>query len=130
MLNHDRPSPSSVGDGLDAAALAQLRELDPTGANRLLERVVQAFDASLARLLPQLQQAGMSGNLASARLVAHTLKSSAASLGALQLSRQCAELENQIRGDAVAGLDAQIQAIVGEAARVKHALARLVEEAP
>ncbi len=61
MLNHDRPSPSSVGDGLDAAALAQLRELDPTGANRLLERVVQAFDASLARLLPQLQQAGMSG---------------------------------------------------------------------
>lgn len=127
MLSRDRHSADSAGpDILDAAALAQLRDLDPSGANRLLERVVQAFDASSARLLPQLEQAGADADLRAARHAVHTLKSSSASLGALRLSRLCAELEQQIRSDAVVELDAQIVAIVAEAARVKTALARLV----
>ena len=46
----------SAGSVLDAEALQRLSELDPTGANRLLERVFQAFEASALRLLPQMHE--------------------------------------------------------------------------
>lgn len=127
MLSADAVPTGDDAEVLDAAALAQLRELDPTGANRLIERVVQAFDVSTSRLLPQLHDAGGSGDLAAARHASHTLKSSSASLGALRLSRLCAELEHQIRSDAVVGLQAQADAILSEAERVRAALSRLVE---
>jgi HPt (histidine-containing phosphotransfer) domain-containing protein len=127
MLSHEQAPTDAAGpDMLDATALAQLRELDPSGANRLLERVVQAFDTSTARLLPQLEQAGADADLVTARHAVHTLKSSSASLGALRLSRLCAELEQQIRSDSIVALESQIVAIVAEAALVKVALARLV----
>lgn len=132
MLSRD-PAPAPAGGGgtdkpdvLDAAALAQLRSLDPDGTNRLLERVVKAFDTSTARLLPQLRQAGENGDLESARVAAHTLKSASGSIGALQLSRQCAALELQIRSQAVVGLTTQVDSIIAEAGRVRVALAALV----
>jgi HPt (histidine-containing phosphotransfer) domain-containing protein len=82
---------------LDPAALARLTELDPTGANRLLERVLQAFQTSVARLRPQAETARQSGDRPALRLVAHTLKSSSASIGALRLSQLCAQIESLIR---------------------------------
>lgn len=42
---------------LDPEAVRRLRELDPTGGNKLLERVVNAFSNSLDRLLPDLVRA-------------------------------------------------------------------------
>jgi len=89
---------------LDAVALARLSELDPTGENRLLERVLHAFQGSVARLRPQLDEARRAGNHTQIRLVVHTLKSSSASIGALQLSQLCAQVEAAIRLDATADL--------------------------
>ena len=42
---------------LDPEAIRRLRELDPSGGNKLLERVVNAFSNSLERLLPDLARA-------------------------------------------------------------------------
>ena len=84
---------------LDRAALARLTELDPTGANKLLERVLQAFQTSVARLRPQAEAARHNGDRSALRLVAHTLKSSSASIGALRLSALCAQIESIIRQD-------------------------------
>lgn len=89
---------------LDAASLGRLTELDPTGENRLLERVLQAFQVSVARLCPQLAAARQCGDRAPIRLVVHTLKSSSASIGALRLSQQCAQIETAIRLEADADL--------------------------
>ncbi|MDP9043606.1 MAG: Hpt domain-containing protein [Pseudomonadota bacterium] len=89
---------------LDAVALARLVELDPTGRNQLLERVLQAFQTSVARLRPQLDAARLVGERAAIRLVAHTLKSSSASIGALRLSQLCAQVETAIRLDPDADL--------------------------
>ncbi|HJV96576.1 MAG TPA: response regulator, partial [Albitalea sp.] len=47
----------SDGLVLDAGALARLRELDPSGENKLLARVVKAFETSAARLVPQIMEA-------------------------------------------------------------------------
>lgn len=114
---------------LDAAAVAGLRELDPHGLNRLLERVVRAFQNSLDRLMPQLGEAQSKRDLAGIRHVAHTLKSSSASIGALQLSALCGELEAAIRGDALQDLDERIDALRSEAENVRPALVQLLPNA-
>ena len=78
---------------LDEEALTRLRELDPNGQNHLLERVLRAFETSLVRLAPQMREARQRSDMAAIRHIAHTVKSSAASVGALRLSRLCAEIE-------------------------------------
>jgi HPt (histidine-containing phosphotransfer) domain-containing protein len=90
---------------LDPAALARLTELDPSGANRLLERVLKAFQTSVARLRPQAEAARHNGDRTALRLVAHTLKSSSASIGALRLSQLCAQIETIIRQDTQENLE-------------------------
>lgn len=96
---------------LDAGALARLTELDPTGENHLVERVLQAFRASVARLRPQLDAARQAGDRNAIRLVVHTLKSSSASIGALSLSQLCAQIETVIRVDPTADLTAPLAAL-------------------
>jgi HPt (histidine-containing phosphotransfer) domain-containing protein len=91
--------------GLDGGALARLVELDPTGRSRLVERVLEAFRASVARLRPQLEAARRGGDRPTIRLVAHTLKSSSASIGAPALSLVCARIEAALRVDAEPGVD-------------------------
>ena len=89
---------------LDEDALQRLRELDPGGRNRLLERVLLAFEASVLRLAPQLAEARRRDDMQGIRHVVHTLKSSSASIGALRLSRLCAEIEALLRQEAPPGL--------------------------
>ena len=121
------PGASNHGEvaTLDAQALAGLRELDPTGANRLLERVVKAYQDSLDRLVPQLLEARSKSDATGLRHVAHTLKSSSASIGALHLSSLCAALETAVRNGASEGLDAGVDALCSEVQRVRPALEQL-----
>lgn len=88
----------------DEEALKRLRELDPSGQNHLVERVLRAFESSLLRLAPQLREARRHGDMTAIRHVAHTLKSSAASVGALRLARLCAEIEAGARQEACAAM--------------------------
>ena len=137
MLNkHLRPhapaeaegTPAGAAPALDAAALARLTELDPNGANRLLERVLKAFEASAARLRPQLDAARAGGDRATVRLVAHTLKSSSASIGALQLSQLCAQVETAIRLDTEEDLEPGLDALDAALAGALQAIAALLKE--
>ncbi len=96
---------------LDDAALQRLRDLDPTGKNHLLERVMAAFESSALRMSTQLLEARKTDDVESIRLVAHTLKSSAASIGALELSRLCAGIEAQVRSAELADLAGRLDAV-------------------
>lgn len=82
---------------LDPASVQRLRELDPGGAHGLLERVLDTFVESLVRHVDELRAARAGADRAGMRHVAHTLKSSAASVGALELSRWCADVERGLR---------------------------------
>ncbi len=113
---------------LDAAALARLSDLDPNGTNRLLERVLHAFEASVARLRPQLDAARASDDRATIRLVAHTLKSSSASIGAMQLSQLCAQVEAAIRVDSGESLVPQLDALDAALGGALQAIAALLKE--
>jgi HPt (histidine-containing phosphotransfer) domain-containing protein len=110
---------------LDAQALAGLSTLDPTGANRLVQRVLSTYQASLGKLMRQMSDARGNADHAGIRLAAHTLKSSSASIGALELSRLCSAVEQAVREgrhDAVPALVDDLQAEAGRVDRAVQAL--------
>lgn len=111
---------------LDEQALDRLRELDPNGENKLMERVVSAFETSVARLMPQLQEAMASLQLPGIRHVAHTLKSSSASIGALELSRICADVEAMARQQQTDGMQGRVAALQAEVETVRVALKQVL----
>ena len=99
---------------LDATALARLRELDPDGRHGVVVRVLEAFETSLGRLLGQLRDEPDAGDAAVVAGIAHTLKSSSASVGALALSARCAEIERRLREGADGDLQADVQRLLAE----------------
>ncbi len=125
----DSPIRSEMASALDAVALAKLRELDPTGETRLVERVLRAFETSAVRLQEQLDAACTGGDRAGIRHVAHTLKSSSASIGALALSRHCATVEALIREDHPDSLDAPLAALRVELAAARNAIRSMIDTA-
>jgi HPt (histidine-containing phosphotransfer) domain-containing protein len=118
---------ASTATGLDAEALARLRELDPKGENKLLERVLRAFQTSAARLMPQLETARLANDRATVRLVAHTLKSSSASIGALELSQVCAQVEALIRAESADNLDPLLRTLRHALDAALKAIQRLLD---
>lgn len=111
---------------LDAEALERLRELDPSGENHLMERVVNAFEASIARLMPQLQDALNGSESGGIRHVAHTLKSSSASIGAMKLSRMCSDVESRARNEQSEGMPERIAQLQAEVEIVRLALKKIL----
>jgi CheY-like chemotaxis protein len=114
----------------DVDALRRLRDLDPRGENRLFERVSKAFEASASRLLPQLDEAIRVNDRAAIVHVAHTLKSSSASIGALKLSHLCAEIETMIRRQSEEDLSERLRAVPVEVEHVLAGLRALLEQSP
>ncbi len=112
---------------LDPVSLARLEELDPTRANDLLGRVLKAFQSSAARLMPQLDAARLAGDHATVRLVAHTLKSSSASIGALALATECAHVETLARQGSLDDLPSAINAMTIAMDAALGAIAGLLE---
>jgi HPt (histidine-containing phosphotransfer) domain-containing protein len=112
---------------LDAACMAELRALDPDGKAQLVKRVLATYQASLAKLVAQLQVARADGAWDQVSRVAHTLKSSSASIGALALSALCADIERLLRaGDSAAAL-ALIDQFQAEVLRVDEAVRQTLQ---
>ena len=129
----DAPMPSTAAAPatqgspvLDARALAELAQLDPTGANQLMARVLTTYRSSLARLLAQLVAARQPFDGAALKLATHTLKSSSASVGASRLSVLCGLAEIAVRDGLIDGLPAILDDLVVEAARVDAAVHQLL----
>lgn len=109
-------------DVLDAAALARLRQLDPDGQRGFLTQVLRTFEASLVRHLQALDEAGAQGDLKRAGDIAHTLKSSSASVGALAFSQGCAAVEKLARAGDATALGEPLVTLRAEGARVLTAV--------
>lgn len=124
------PSPNGpVGESpLDAAALARLHELDPGGKTGIVARVLKTYEQSLASTLQNLQAAQARGDTMEVRRLAHTLKSSSASIGALGLSAACAKVEGLARDRQEGELPAALARLdrdgIGTLAAVRRLLPR------
>ena len=111
---------------LDAQALSNLAQLDPTGASKLLSRVLVTYRSSLTRLMAQLVAARQPFDPVALKLVTHTLKSSSASVGALEFSAQCGAIEQALRDGRLDGLQPLLDGLVVEAVRVDAAVLQLL----
>ncbi|MGY0195453.1 response regulator [Leptothrix sp. BB-4] len=116
---------------LDPQALMRLRELDPGGQNRLVERVLKAFDQSIGRMLTQLAEGQAARDIVQVRQVLHTLKSSSHSVGALTLAQMCVDCELQLRQGADIGqLGNRLNQLQLEMLRVQQGLIPYLEPSP
>lgn len=122
-MTADRDNPPTP---LDPQALARLRELDPDGRHGVLMRVLTAFDTSLARMIAQLHAESEGGDADVVAGIAHTLKSSSASVGALALSRVCADVESRLRAGDASDLRHDIQRLVAGAEAAQRSVAAIL----
>ena len=111
--------PSSV---LDAAALARLAELDPQGSAGLVPRVLATYANALERSRQELLLLRQPMQHEPLRHLAHTLKSSSASVGALALSALCAQVEHNVRSPQPGDIGKLLDAMQAEMQRVASAV--------
>ncbi|HEX4510507.1 MAG TPA: Hpt domain-containing protein [Burkholderiaceae bacterium] len=126
-LNNSGIEGTATKPVLDAACMAELRALDPDGKAQLVKRVLATYQASLAKLVGQLQLARAEGAWDQVSRVAHTLKSSSASIGALALSGLCADIERLLRaGDSASALPL-LEKFQAEVTRVDDAVGQTLQ---
>ena len=118
--------PTAPGPLIDPQAIERLRELDPSGQQGVVGRVLQAYQASLARHLADIRTALAGADLDRLVRTAHTLKSSSAAVGATHFSQRCADVEHHVRHDKTMPETAEVQALIDEGQQVLAAVAAML----
>jgi HPt (histidine-containing phosphotransfer) domain-containing protein len=118
---------TGAGRNQPAISEAEFQALIEMVGPEMPEVVVDLLDTYVEEstgLVAAIRTGVENGDHASILRPAHSLKSSSASIGAMQLSRFCADLETHLRGS-LPGLDVPTQAkrIDAEFSRVREALA-------
>lgn len=126
-MNAPPPRPAAEAPQLDAQALAKLHELDPDGRHGIVVRVMRAFETSLVGMMVQMTEARDRGDFAAIGGLAHKIKPSSASVGALALSALCADVERQVRNGETAGLLPQVANLLTEAERALAAVRAMLQ---
>lgn len=120
MGQHEAPMLADLAaETLDISALDSLREL---GDEAFVRELVDDFATSMEEYLPSLVDAAARGDAEGASRIAHTIKSSSASMGARRVSEVAARIEQAGRGGALAGMPEAVAALTDE---VDEALRRL-----
>lgn len=125
--------PGAAGGGAGAVDLSALADLLSSLGDRapMAEaRLIDTYLRELPRMIDQLRVALEAGDREVLHRVAHTLKSSSASLGAFPLSMMCAELEDRSRESIPADAGEAIEALDVERVAVHAALAARRLELP
>lgn len=82
----------------DPGAIDKLRKVAGDEASIFIAEVAQLFLEETRKSLAELQRAAEAGDRDRAARIAHSLKSSAATLGLMRLSAACEELELESKG--------------------------------
>jgi CheY-like chemotaxis protein len=82
---------------IDPTVIELIRDMERRGSSRLLERLVATYISTAGKLVEKAAYALKVGDAAALQLAVHTLKSSSANLGAIELSRRFAALERLAR---------------------------------
>ena len=104
---------------IDPAALNNIRSLRTDGTEDILTKVIDIFLHNLSEQLKKLEQTVYAENLLDACHIAHTLKSSSATVGATRLSALFKELEEKTRANVPIGTTHLVELIKQEADKVK-----------
>jgi hypothetical protein len=120
------PFPDAAGPVIDPQAIERLRELDPSGQQGVLRRVLQAYETSLTRHLADIASARGDDDLDRLSRSVHTLKSSSAAIGAMGFSQRCADVEHQARSERRHPEAAELDALIHEGRRVLAAVGAML----
>ncbi|MFC3149313.1 response regulator [Piscinibacterium candidicorallinum] len=98
------PASKASSDELDGTVIQQLRDMEKMGAPGLLRQIHSTFRSSSLDLIERLLQSARMADAAQVRFAAHTLKSASANVGAMGLSRLCAQIERDASEGRTEGL--------------------------
>jgi CheY-like chemotaxis protein/HPt (histidine-containing phosphotransfer) domain-containing protein len=79
---------------LDRSALEGLRALETSDNPNLVSRIIEAYMTDSPKLIDKMRHALGTADMMEVAKAAHTLKSSSANVGALELSDRCKQLES------------------------------------
>jgi signal transduction histidine kinase/DNA-binding response OmpR family regulator len=113
---------------INPQVLDQYRELDPSGGFDLAGQIVQVYLDSAGGIFDQMKQALVAGDAEAFRGAAHSLKSSAANVGAAALATQCKTLELMGRENRLAEAEATFDSARVEFGRVQTELRTLLAD--
>jgi len=102
--------------------LDTLRALQQPGKPDILERVITAYLSSSDLLITQLKTETEICDIDAMQIAAHSLKSSSANVGAIQLSEMCKELEMHCRKNTLENEERLVVDIEAEYVKVNTAL--------
>jgi HPt (histidine-containing phosphotransfer) domain-containing protein len=127
--------PAAAGEDADPAALDRktvegIRELERHGSHGLFDRVVTLYLDGSQESIRRLGQAVAVQDADAVRNLAHSLKSSSASVGALSLARELGEIERLARQGEFAGLPERLLGAEHHYTRAVAALQTLMARGP
>ena len=113
---------ATTGGSVDFSVLVALRELQGEGEPDILNELIELFLDEVPTQLKALGEAAQMGETQSVERIAHTLKGSSASMGALRMEALCAELEEAGRSEDLSAVSGQISRLEEEFGRVRAVL--------
>ena len=117
----DLSRPDSV---LDPEAIDKLRALQRPGRPNLLLRIIAMFRDDAPRQVERMTMAASSGDDETLLRSAHTLKSTAANIGAWPLRDACRSIEHKVQQGDLAGARDEVGAVPAILSEVLDALDR------
>ncbi len=120
LVNEDERDPRARG--IDRKALVRIKMINSENSAGILERVLRIYLQESSEMLSSLDQALQKGDATGLKRMAHSLKSSSASVGASRLSTLCESLEAASLENGKDGARSLVDEIGAESATVRGAL--------
>ncbi|OPY14559.1 MAG: Sensory/regulatory protein RpfC [Syntrophus sp. PtaB.Bin001] len=115
-----------IADGdspaINREALNEIASLQPEDSKAILTKLISLYFDSSSRHIKSILDAVKDNDISSLQTAAHTLKSSSASLGAMNLSDKCKELEMMARSGCITGAADKMPPLEREYGRVRESL--------
>ncbi len=119
-INSPNPAPPENNMAINREPLAMLRDM---GGSTLVQKVLQLFFTNTPEQLEKIKTAILAGDMGTVHSAAHSIKSAAANVGAVQLSELASALEHAAR-DGLPGTDAVALTMLEQA---YHQAARILQ---
>jgi PAS domain S-box-containing protein len=118
----DSEAPPTEEPVIDRPLLESLRELQGEGERDIFNELIELFLSDVPLQLADLREAAEAGESHSVERIAHTLKGSAANMGALRMKALLAELEEIGRSEELGAAPERIAQVEKEFGRVRAVL--------
>ena len=111
---------------IDPQAIENLRALNPGDNDEFLREITGIFLEDTPHRIAEINQSLAAGDVQKFTRAAHSIKGSAANLGAAALRAIAEKLEHQSRSEGLAGVAPNVAALKAEFARAETELKKLI----